>query len=174
MFKVIMIKGCDDILGIFSRFSRKNNISSTCFSTKKPLNKVRFRRQWETKSEGDGQLVQCAARPIWQVKQRWARRFDLASAKILIFKEILLQTMKQQFFLKFNYGHSSRTTVTEIYHLNGDDDLNDGYPWRMTEAVILVPNISFVINLSSKAGFENFEKKSKLSKLLCNTHNFLV
>src|SRR5438105_2650099 len=46
---------------------------------------------------GDSQVVQGTARPIWQVKQR---RFD-PSAKILIFKKILLQTMKQKIFAPF-------------------------------------------------------------------------
>ena len=39
-----------------------------------------------------------AARPIWQAKQRWAHRFDPTRAKILIYKKIFLQTMKQTFF----------------------------------------------------------------------------
>ena len=50
------------------------------------------------KSGDDDQVVQGAAHPIWQVKQRWARRFDPARAKILIFKKILLQKMERKIF----------------------------------------------------------------------------
>ena len=61
------------------------------------------------KVRGDSQVVQGAASPIWQVKQSWALRFDPASAKILIFKQILLQTMEKIFYLTarsdWRFGH---------------------------------------------------------------------
>ena len=61
-------------------------------------------------SEGDGQVVQGAARPIWQVKQRWARMFDPAREKFLfstksklkfssVFLHILLLIIKSVIFL---------------------------------------------------------------------------
>jgi hypothetical protein len=36
------------------------------------------------------QSPKLASRPIWQVKQRWARRFDLTRAKISIYKKTFL------------------------------------------------------------------------------------
>jgi hypothetical protein len=40
-----------------------------------------------------------AARPLWQVKQRWARSFDPARVKLLIFK-ILFSRSKKLFALE--------------------------------------------------------------------------
>ena len=40
-----------------------------------------------------GEVDKEAAHPIWQVKQRWARRLD---PKIMIYKNLFLQTMEQK------------------------------------------------------------------------------
>jgi hypothetical protein len=56
----------------------------------------------EKKSGGNGQVLQATARLIWIVKQHWARKFDPARAKILIFKKILLQKWSKNFLTCLN------------------------------------------------------------------------
>jgi hypothetical protein len=58
---------------------------------------VRFSPNYK-KAGPNIQSPKLASRPIWQVKQRWARRFDPIGRKFRYTTKLFLQRMKQTFF----------------------------------------------------------------------------